>query len=233
MPRRAGLLASLMSAAEPFDDPHLVVYDLDGVVTRKDTFTAFVVERLRRAPLLLLRALPAVGAMLLRSGEGRRRSARRVAEIALTGLDERGHSALAADFARRIVAKPSWVRAETVHRMRRQHAAGAQIVVATACEQHLARALLAHAGAPCDLLCASLLAESASGMRVADHRVGARKTQALRELGVPVEEAEFVTDSVADLPTALVAARVVLVGASARTRARYARAGVTAAVEAP
>lgn len=44
---------------------------------------------------------------------------------------------------------------------------------------------------------------------------------------------EFVTDSITDLPTARAAARVVLVGASPRTRDRYARAGIAPAVQPP
>lgn len=64
-------------------------------------------------------------------------------------------------------------------------------------------------------------------MRVADHRVGIRKAEALRDLRVPLENAEFVTDSITDLPTARAAARVVLIGASPRARDRFVRSGIS------
>jgi phosphatidylglycerophosphatase C len=209
----------------------VVVYDLDGVITRKDSFSGLVVERLRQAPHRLLEAMPAAGAMLL--GEHtrhRHRSARRVAEIALSGLCESEYLALATSFGHHIGGRPSWMRSSAVRRIRRQHAKGARIVIATASERHLAQALLTRAEVPYDLLSASMLAETSTGMTVADHRVGARKTESLREQGIVIEEAEFVTDSLTDLPTARAAASVVLIGASSRTRERFARAGVSTAL---
>ena len=79
------------------------------------------------------------------------------------------------------------MRDEAVQRIRRQHAEGARIVIATATERRLAEALLAAAGIPYDLLSASILIETPSGMEFADHRVGTRKAEALREQGVPIE----------------------------------------------
>lgn len=210
------------------DDVSVVVYDLDGVITRKDSFTAFMGQRLRRAPLRLLAALPAMGLMLLSTRPARRQQmAHRVTEMALAGLDERDFGVVVTAFGHRIGADAAWVRNETVQRIRRQHAAGVRIVIATATERRLAEALLASAGVPYDALSASVLTGTPTGMAVSDHRVGARKAEALQELGTPLEDAEFVTDSITDLPTARAAARVVLIGASPRTRDRYARAGIT------
>lgn len=220
---------TIMAALTRHDDVSVVVYDLDGVITRKDSFTAFVGERLRRAPLRLLPVVPAVGLMALGTRPGRRRRiAHRITEIALAGLNERDYGILAAAFGHRIGRDPAWVRAEAVQRLRQQHAAGVRIVVATASERRLAEALLASAGVPYDVLSASVLTGTSTGMKVVDHRVGVRKVEALREQRIPLKEAEFVTDSVTDLPTARAAARVVLVGASLRTRDRYVRAGIVA-----
>jgi phosphatidylglycerophosphatase C len=72
------------------------------------------------------------------------------------------------------------------------------------------------------------LSETPTGIDVTDHRLGERKVGALRELGVDIAHAEFVTDSFSDLPTARAAARVVLIGASRRTRQRFRDAGVAA-----
>lgn len=138
-----------MAALTRQDDVSVVVYDLDGVITRKDSFTAFVGERLRRAPLRLLAVLPAVGLMLLSAQPGRRRRiAHRVTEIALAGLHEDDYGVLVAAFGHRICQDPAWVRDETVQRIRRQHAAGVRIVIATATERRPAEALLASAGVP-------------------------------------------------------------------------------------
>ncbi|QVQ53297.1 haloacid dehalogenase-like hydrolase [Spiractinospora alimapuensis] len=209
----------------------LVVYDLDGVVTRKDTFTALVVLRLRTSPARFLRALPGIVAMVLGRGpETRKRAVHRITEVALSGLSEDDYSALARTVGARLGGDASWIRREIVERMRRQHAANTRIVVATATEQRLAESLLLQAQAPYDTISASQLAATPTGLRVADHRIGARKVEALRENAVPVAEAEFVTDSVTDLPTAKRAARVTLVGATRRTLERYLSEGLAVRV---
>lgn len=216
-----------MTIPPPDAHTELIVYDLDGVITTRDSFTALIVEQLRRRPLRLMRALPATVMMLLSRHEERRRdSAARVTKIALSGLSDHDYSRLAAAFGRRIGGDSSWIRPTTVERLRRQSARGATIVIATATEHRLAKALLAQARVPYDLLSASILTESSTGMTVADHRVGARKLDALREQSIGIEQAEFVTDSMTDLPTARTAARVVLIGASKKTRHRYSLAGV-------
>lgn len=223
-----------MAALTRQDDIRIVVYDLDGVITRKDSFTFFMGERLRQTPQRLMAVLPAVGLMLLSRQPGRRqRIAHRVTEIALGDLNEHDYSVLAAEFGHRIGSDLTWVRAETVQRIRQQHAAGVRIIIATATERRLAEALLASADIPYDALSASVLTGTPTGMRVVDHRVGVRKMEALREQRIPLGEAEFVTDSITDLPTARAAARVVLVGASLRTRDRYARAGIAPVVQSP
>lgn len=216
-----------MTNTTPEAHPAVIVYDLDGVITTRDSFTALIIEQLRRAPLRLLQALPAAATMLVSRREKRkRRAAARVAAIALTGMSDDDYTALAVRFGTRIGGDPEWIRAETVERIRVQSAEGVRVVIATATEHRLAQALLAQAGVPYDLLSASVLSDRAAGMEVVDHRVGARKTDALREQGIPIEQAEFVTDSMTDLPTARAAAQVTLIGASQKTRKRYAQAGV-------
>lgn len=219
-----------MTTPPPEVHTEVIVYDLDGVITTRDSFTALIIEQLRRRPMRLMRALPAATTKLLSTHEERRRdAAARVTKIALSSLRDDDYARLAAAFGNRIGNDPSWIRPTTVERIRRQSAQGAKIVVATATERRLAQALLAQVGVPYALLSASVLTESPTGMNVADHRVGARKVEALREYGIAMDQAEFVTDSMADLPTARAAARVVLIGASKKTRDRYARAGVTVA----
>lgn len=203
--------------------PKLVIYDLDGVITLKDTFTALVIRRLVRSPLRLLRALPKAVTMVC----GRKEEAsRKIAEIALAGMTDASYCALADQLGREIAADTRWIRPCAVQLIRRQHASGARIVVATATERRLAESLLAAAEVPYDLLSASLLDSTPSGLTVSDHRVGARKKDALLELNVPIPRAEFVTDSMTDLPTAKAASSVVLIGASKRTQRRFRETNV-------
>ncbi|MGO2112312.1 MAG: haloacid dehalogenase-like hydrolase [Pseudoclavibacter sp.] len=219
-----------MTTLPPETHTDVIVYDLDGVITTRDSFTALIIEQLRRSPLRLVRALPAAVTMFLSMREERRReAAARVTAIALAGLRDGDYAELAATFGNRIGGDQAWVRAATVERIRRQRVQGARIIIATATERRLAEALLERAGAPYDLLSASVLVETMTGMEVSDHRVGARKLEALREHGIAIEEGEFVTDSLTDLPTARAAARVILIGASEKTRERYAQAGIMTA----
>ncbi len=207
------------------------VYDLDGVITRKDTFAALLLHRAARSPRAFARALP----LLLRwafagDRKTRERYSRRITEAVLSGVSEPEYAGLAGRLGARIGADPRWIRQSIAERIAGQRAAGVRVVIATATERRLAEALLQRAGIVCDLLSASELTPSERGMRFADHRVGERKAEALLERGVPLERAEFITDSLADLPTGRLSASVLLVGASKRTVAGFAAAEVAAVV---
>ncbi|WP_024356436.1 haloacid dehalogenase-like hydrolase [Leucobacter chironomi] len=206
----------------------LYVYDLDGVITTRDTFVELLLARLRASRLRYARSLPLIAAWAAsRTTSSRSALAQRITTVALRGLSEEAYAQLAREFGARVGADPSWIRESTVRRIRRQVETGARVVIATATEQRLAETLLQAAGVPYHLLCASLIEATPSGVRFMDHRMGQRKADALTELGVPMDTAEFATDSAADLPTALLAKRLVLIGASARTRARFTEQGVS------
>lgn len=215
----------------PSESADLFVYDLDGVITRKDTFAALLASCSLRSPRTLARSLPG----LLRwasAREQRRREhySRVLTESVLLSMSEREYVALAARLGDRMAADSGWIRQEIVNRIAAQRASGASVVIATATERRLAECLLRGVGISYDLLSASELEATGRGMRFADHRVGIRKADALVQAGVDIERAEFITDSLADLPTARLAARVVLVGASKRTIAGFAASGVTTTV---
>lgn len=200
----------------------IAIYDLDGVVTFKDTFGALLTERLRSSPGRLLRALPAaIRWATARRPEQRAVSAGHLARIALSGMREVEYAQYARTVGRRIAHDPAWIRADIVHRIRAQHASGTRIVIATASEERLAQAFLQQAGVPFHTLSASALVETPTGMDVGDHRVGARKAEALLEAGVRIAGAEFVTDSRTDLPTARLAANVTLVAPSLATKRAF------------
>ncbi|WP_291475003.1 haloacid dehalogenase-like hydrolase [Corynebacterium sp.] len=210
----------------------LIVYDLDGVITTRDTYTTFTVGELCRRPWRLVPAIPlAVRRFLSRDEEVRRILGVRIARIAHRGFHDADYSHHVEDFGRRVGGSRTWIRESAVDRIRRQKAQGATIVIATATERRLAANLLEAAGVPYDLLSASELSETPTGMDVTDHRLGARKVVALHELGVDIAHAEFVTDSFSDLPTAREAGSVVLIGASARTRRQFDNQGVRYSIE--
>lgn len=205
----------------------VIVYDLDGVITTRDTFTVFTAGELCRRPLRLLPTVPVtVRRFFSHDEEYRRISGLFIAGIALRGVDDRTFAQRVTDFGRRVGGSRAWIRSSTVDRIARQKEQGVTIVIATATERRLAAALLETAGVPYDLLSATEFTESPTGMEVADHRLGERKVGALRELGVDIAHAEFVTDSFTDLPTAREAGSVVLIGASRKTQQQFRDAGI-------
>lgn len=206
----------------------LFIYDLDGVITTRDTLTALLVERLRSRPRGALRAIPHAAARLFCRGAARHDRARAVVGHALAGLDLSEYGRLAATIGARLGSDSRWIRRAVCERLRSRHADGARIVIATASEELLVRALLESADVPFDLLSATTLGTGRSGLRVDDYRIGPRKATALLEARVRICGATFVTDSTTDLPTARLAASVELVGASRRTSAAFRRAGITA-----
>ncbi|CAM5287915.1 haloacid dehalogenase-like hydrolase [Corynebacterium variabile] len=210
----------------------VIIYDLDGVITTRDTFTVFTAGQLCRRPLRLIPTVPVtVRRFFSRDEEYRRTSGLFIAGIALRGVDDRTFGRRVTDYGRRVGGSRAWIRSSTVDRIRRQKEQGATIVIATATERRLAAALLETAGVPYDLLSATEFTESPTGMQVADHRLGERKAESLRELGVDLAHAEFVTDSFTDLPTAREAGSVVLIGASVGTRRQFDNRGVRYSME--
>lgn len=205
--------------------PPVVIYDMDGVITRRDSFTALVVERLRRSPLRLIRALPPAAVMPLLPPDARAAASRAITRSALRGVTFDEYERIARRVGARIGGDPAWIRAEIVARIRAEHAAGRRVVIATASERTLAAALLERAGVPRTRLSASLLVPGPHGVEIGDHRIGERKAEAICE-SEPIHLAHFVTDSATDLPTARRVASVELIGAGPRTRARFRAEGI-------
>ena len=146
----------------------VVVYDLDGVITRKDTFTALIVTRLVRSPLRLLRAIPLI---LLGIRGWKAEFSQKITEIALAGMAGDKYEELAEQLGRKFGSEAKWIRAQTVEKMRKEYDSGHRIVIATATERRLAEALLAAAEVPYDQLSASLLVSTPAGLKIGDHRV--------------------------------------------------------------
>lgn len=200
------------------------VFDLDGVLSTGDTFTALLAERLRQAPWLIVPALPGIVAWAVSRHDVLRnaRAARAIAATALRGVPEARYAALAERVAARLVRDPGWTRAEPVERMRALRASGRRVVVATASERRLAAAFLAGIGAEHDLLIASELRWTSRGGRFTAHRRGVGKRDALLAAGVDLGAATFFTDSFDDYATAALVDELVLVHPSAGALRRYA-----------
>lgn len=209
------------------DNAPLYVYDMDGVITTKNCLYLFLRARVAGAPWRAVRAFP-TRVQLARAGDETTRTklGLALAESALHGLTLRQYERAARRYGRWLGIRPGLVRPDVAARIRRQHADGGKIVIATACERTLAAAVLRSAQVPYDLLSATVFGSGAHGIVVADARYAARKNEALRELNVPIERAHFHTDDFSDHHTALHSARVTLVGASRRTIRRFRNAGI-------
>lgn len=205
--------------------PATVVFDLDGVITARDTFATLVTRRLVRAPWRLVLALPALPLMAATGARPQWRApvSRYLVRVALLGSDVDGardeSRRLASEFAR----TPDWLCPAGLDAARRHLVAGDRVVVLTATEQTLARTLLDEVGLREAELLASELAPARGGVRMHPHTYGARKVEALRAAGVPRPWTVMYTDSWADSPVLAEVERVVLVAPSPRLLERARR----------
>ena len=191
-----------------------VVFDLDGVLSRRDLLTAVVVARLRRRPVAAIGLLPAIARRTAsRDPEHRAALGRRLFARAFAGDEVEQFRASATTLGGTFA---HWVIPDGAARFRAHRAEGATIAVATASERNVVEGFLAAADLVPDVLLASEIAPRAP-VRLASHLVGHAKLAALRSAGVPLESARFYTDSIADLPVARAVGRTVLVNADPRT----------------
>lgn len=193
-----------MRPAEGPDPPVLLqpgevaLFDLDGVLTRRDSFTGFVLRRLRRRPLRVALALPLVPFMLLPAT--RRAAILIVVRLSLLRLSVAGFRAEAAAFGDELAARPRALQPGCVAEARRHLDAGARVVFVTACEQTIARALLDRAGLPEVELVASRLARGGRTWKVALHNLGEEKPRQLALHGIVAPWEAAYSDHAVDLP---------------------------------
>lgn len=193
-----------MRPAEGADPPvrlqpgQIALFDLDGVLTRRDSFAGFVLRRLRRRPLRLAPALPLVPFMLLPAT--RRAAIVLVVRLSLLRLSVAGFRAEVAAFVDALAAKPRAIQPGCVQEARRHLDAGARVVFVTACEQTIARALLDRVGLPEVELVASRLARRGRSWRVALHNLGEEKPRQLALRGIVAPWEAAYSDHAVDLP---------------------------------
>jgi phosphatidylglycerophosphatase C len=199
-----------------------VVFDLDKVLLGGDASTLFLHGRLRQAPqrlpLLLLAALLLVPGSLI--PPVRPLAARLMTRIAVGGRRESDIDAVAAAYGEALSRKPEAAVADAIACVREHQRTGDVVVVATGCEEILARGFLAAIGLG-DL---DVIGSTGSlwPLRVA-RAMGESKVKLLIDRGYPPPWVAAYSDSPSDLPLFAGTPRPVLVNADERAARQVQR----------
>ena len=187
-----------------------VVFDLDKVLLGGDASTLFLRGLLRRSPGRLLPLLLAAPLLLPGSAlpQTRPLAARLMTRIAVGGRSEDDVAAVADAYREVLVREPEAVVAEAIACVRRHEADGDLVVVATGCEETLARGFLAAVG-----LGHLDVVGSTGSLRPPRVRraMGEAKVEMLAERGYPPPWRAAYSDSPSDLPLFAGSPRPVLV----------------------
>ncbi|SCE66683.1 phosphatidylglycerophosphatase C [Micromonospora coriariae] len=197
-----------------------VIFDLDGVLLRGDAFglfmrrVAFAGARLPLAVVLLILLAPIVAIPACRP-----RAARWMSRIGLLGRSAEQLRAELGRFGADLGEEPERIIAPGLRVVRAHLAVGDRVVVVTACEHTLARAVLDAIG----LAEVELVASHIHGPKLIVHNYGATKMVQLAAQGVTPPWRVAYSDSLSDLPILGAAEQAVLVNANARQVARARR----------
>lgn len=207
------------------DHRPVALFDLDGVLTRRDTFATLVRRRLTRSPVRLALALPALPVMAATSAVPRARGpvARYLVRVALLGAEPDAVRTDAERLAGEFAQTPAWLDLAGIRAALEHLDRGDRVVVVTATEETLARSLLDRLGLGAAEVVASQVAAGRFGARLHPHNYGRRKLAALcGRLPEPPWPVMY-TDSWADAPLLRNVEHSVLVRPSRRLRRRAAR----------
>jgi phosphatidylglycerophosphatase C len=187
-----------------------VVFDLDKVLLGGDASTLFLHGRLRRSPGRLLPLLLAAPVLLPASAlpQTRPLAARLMTRIAVGGRSYDDVAAVAEAYREALVRKPEAAVAEAIACVRTHEAEGDLVVVATGCEETLARGFLGAIG-----LGHLDVVGSTGSLRPPRVRraMGESKVAMLVERGYPPPWKAVYSDSPSDLPLFAGTPRPVLV----------------------
>jgi phosphatidylglycerophosphatase C len=199
-----------------------VVFDLDKVLLGGDATTLFLHGRLRKAPgraLPLLLASPALLPVAV-APQLRPLAARVLTRLAIGGNDGDDVAAVAEAYREALTRTPEAAVADAIACVRAHRAGGDRVVVATGCEETLARGFLAAIGlGDLDVVGST---GSLRPLRVR-RAMGEAKVRLLTERGYPPPWAAVYSDSPSDLPVFAGTARPVLVNAGGRAAREVAR----------
>jgi len=186
-----------------------VVFDLDKVLLGGDATTLFLHGRLRRsparlAPLLLAAPLLIPGAAV---PQLRPLAARAMTRLAVGGRGDCDVDAVAEAYEEALTRKPEAAVAEAIACLHAHRADGDLVVVATGCEEVLARGYLRAIGL------GDLEVVGSVGAFPPRRAIGGTKVEMLIERGWPPPWRAVYSDSVSDLPLFAGTPRPVLVNA--------------------
>ncbi|WP_182516063.1 haloacid dehalogenase-like hydrolase [Curtobacterium pusillum] len=202
----------------------LTVFDLDGVITSRDTMADLCGGLLRRRPSRLFLA---VGLLVRRRFANSEQAVQRcdaaLVALALRGMTLDDYESAAERTVRRFVSEPDLLRPSLIEALQRS-VVGGPVVVATASEVTLARRLLEELGVGDVEVIGSELAVTPRGLRFRRHNVGERKLASLLDRRLPLGEATFYTDSTSDLPVATACGHTVYVGGDQRAFTHFVKA---------
>ena len=199
-----------------------VVFDLDKVLLGGDASTLFLHGRLRQSPrrlLLLLLAAPLLvpGALV---PQLRPLSARVMTRIAVGGRSTSDVEAVASAFGEALTRKPEAAVADAIACVREHQRNGDRVVVATGCEETLARGFLTAVGL------GDLDVIGSTGalwpLRV-QRAMGESKVTMLTERGYPPPWSAAYSDSPSDLPLFAGTPRPVLVNSDEKATRQVER----------
>jgi phosphatidylglycerophosphatase C len=196
-----------------------VVFDLDKVLLGGDASTLFVRGRLRQepgraVPLLLASPLLLAGAAL---PQFRPLGARLLTRIALGGSADSDVDGVAAAYRTALAVRPEAMVADAVACVRAHQRAGDTVVVATGCEETLARGFLAAVGL------GDLDVVGSQATVPVRRAMGESKVAMLIERDYPPPWAAAYSDSPSDLPLFAGTPRPVLVNADEKAARQVER----------
>ncbi len=200
----------------------VVVFDLDKVLLGGDASTLFLRGRLSQSPGRGLPLLLAAPVLLPGSAvpHSRPLAARLMTRIAVGGSSQSDVEAVAEAYGRALARKPEAAVAEAIACVRRHQDDGDRVVVATGCEETLARGFLAAIGL------GDLDVVGSTGQlwppRV-QWAMGEAKVSMLAERGYPPPWTAVYSDSPSDLPLFAGTSRPVLVNADEKAATKIER----------
>lgn len=200
----------------------IVLFDFDGVIVYGDAFTQFMRDRYARAwwrGVVLLPLLPVI-AMLAITRRGRRALVSGVVAWALFGVGAARYRGLAEAFGRGFARDARNISRAACTALNAHGHDGDRVLVVTACEETLARAILDELGFAAVELVASRLVEGRFGMRVVVRNHGIEKARQLALRGIRPPWDLAYSDSLDDLPILAAARSAVLVNPGRNTLAR-------------
>jgi phosphatidylglycerophosphatase C len=192
--------------------PSTVVFDLDKVLLGGDASTLFLHGRLRQAPGRLFPLLAAAPLLVPGAALPRLRplAARLMTRIAVGGRPGSDVEAVADAYGEAVTRKPEVAVAEAIACVREHQRGGEQVVVATGCEETLARGFLSAVGlGGLDVIGST----GALWPPRVQRAMGESKVTLLIQRGYPPPWSAAYSDSPSDLPLFAGTPRPVLVNA--------------------